>query len=117
MATLKAVVRKQIADGLYPRYVLMRKDSDGRCLVSDEMHHHIAVVAEGSRDRQAGGKGTAEAVEKDTDLLAVVFGEHGVNVATVEVPAPDVAFELNVVYGFRHGKTSFATKLPLYIRG
>lgn len=116
MAALNAVVRKQGADGFYPKYVHMRMDSGGRCLVSDEMHPHIAVVAEGGRDRQAGGEGTAEAVDKDTDLLAVVFGEHGVNVATVEVPDPEVAFELNVVCGFRHGKTSFATKLPLYNR-
>ena len=109
MATLKAVVRKQRADGFHPRYVHI---SDGS-IETYEMHIDIAVVTEGVRDRQAGGEGTAEAVDKDIDLLALVFGEHGVNIATVEVPASDVAFELNVVRGFRHGKINFATKLPL----
>lgn len=90
-----------------------RSDGCGRSIETHEMHIDIAVVTEGGRDRQAGGEGTAEAVDKDIDLLAVVLGEHGINVATVEVPASDVAFELNVVCGFRHGKTNFATKLPL----
>ncbi len=81
------------------------------------MRIDIAVVPEGGRYRQAGGERAAEAVYKDIDLLVVVFGEHGVNIATVEVPASDVAFELNVVCGFRHGKTNFATKLPLRIIG
>ncbi len=91
----------------------MRKDSGGRSIEAHEMHIDIAVVTEGGRYRQAGGEGPAEAVDKDIDLLALVFGKYSVNIATVEVPASDVAFELNVVCAFRHGKTNVATKLPL----
>lgn len=37
---------------------------------------------------------------RDIDMLAVIFGKHGLNVATVEVLASDVAFDLNVVCVF-----------------
>jgi len=57
------------------------------------MHIDIAVVLEGCGDRQAGGEGTAEAVDKDVDLLALVFGEFAVNGRAVEVVASDVAFD------------------------
>ena len=57
------------------------------------MHIDIAVVLEGCGDRQAGGEGTTEAVDKDVDLLALVLGEFAVNGRAVEVVASDVAFE------------------------
>ena len=78
------------------------------------MHIDIAVVLEGSGDRQAGGEGPAEAVDKDVDLLALVLGKFAVNGRAVEVGAPDVAFELNFIGRFRHGIINFATKLDLY---
>ena len=93
-----------------------RSDGGGRSIESDEMHRHIAVVTEGGRDREAGSERATERVDKDVDALALVFGKNGVHVATVEVIASDVAFKRNVICGFRHGKTNFATKLPLYIR-
>ena len=80
------------------------------------MHIDIAVVLEGCGDRQAGGEGAAEAVDKDVDLLSLVPGEFAVNGRAVEVVASDVAFQGYVVSCFRHGKTKFATKLPLYKR-
>ena len=90
-----------------------RSDGSGRSIETHEMHIDIAVVTEGGRYRQAGGEGTAEAVDKDIDLLAVVLGKLLVNGSAVEAVALDVAFELYVVCGFRHGTTNFATKLPL----
>ena len=70
-----------------------RSDSCGGSIESHEMHIDIAVVLEGCGDRQAGGEGTAEAVDKDVDLLALVFGEFAVNGRAVEVVASDVAFD------------------------
>ena len=63
------------------------------------MHIDIAVVLEGCGDRQAGGEGPAEAVDKDVDLLALVLGEGFVNGRAVEVGTSDVAFERDVVCG------------------
>ena len=80
------------------------------------MHIDIAVVSESSGDRQAGGERTAEAVDKHIYLFALVLGEFAVDSGAVEVVASDVAFQGYVVSGFRHGKTKFATKLPLYKR-
>ena len=77
-----------------------RSDGGGRSIESDEMHIDIAVVLEGSGDRQAGGERAAEAVDKYVDLLALVFGKLLVNGGTVEVIAPDVAFESDIVCGF-----------------
>ena len=90
-----------------------RSDGSGGSIETHEMHIDIAVVTEGGRDRQAGSEGTAEAVNKHVDLLAIVLDKLLVNGSTFEVIPSDVAFELNVVCGFRHGKTNFATKLPL----
>lgn len=70
-----------------------RGDGCGRSIETHEMHIDIAVVAEGSGDRQAGGERTAEAVDKDVDLLALVLGEFAVNGRAVEVVASDVTFE------------------------
>lgn len=39
----------------------------------------IAVVLEGCGDRQAGGERTAEAVDNDFNLRALVLGEFAVN--------------------------------------
>ena len=75
-----------------------------------------AMVAESSGDRQPGGERAAEAVDKPVDLLTLIFGKFLVNGRAVEVVPSDVAFKRNVICGFRHGKTNFATKLPLYIR-
>ena len=61
------------------------------------MHIDIAVVLEGCGDRQAGGERTAEAVDKDVDLLALVLGEFAVNCRAVEVIASDVAFRYAVL--------------------
>ena len=77
-----------------------RSDGCGGSIESDEMHIDIAVVLEGSGDRQAGGEGTAEAVDKDVDLLTLVFGKFAVNGRAVEVVPSDVAFESDVVCGF-----------------
>lgn len=93
-----------------------RSDGGGRSIESDEMHRHITVVTESGRDRETGSERATERVDKDVDALALVFGKNSVHVATVEVVASDVAFKRNVICGFRHGKTNFATKLPLYIR-
>lgn len=57
------------------------------------MHGDIAVVFEGGGDRQVGGERTAEAADKDVDLLSLVPGEFAVNGRAVEVDASDVAFE------------------------
>lgn len=70
-----------------------RGDGCSRGVQADEMHIDIAVILEGSGDRQAGGEGTAEAVNKYVDLLALVLGKLLVNGSTVEVVAPDVAFQ------------------------
>lgn len=51
------------------------------------------MILEGCGNRQVGGEGTAEAVDKDVDLLALVLGEFAVNCRAVEVVASDVAFE------------------------
>ena len=48
-----------------------RSDGCGRSIESDEMHIDLAVIFESSRDRQAGGKRTAEAVNKHIHLLAL----------------------------------------------
>ena len=92
-----------------------RSDGCGRSIESDEMHRHISVVAEGGRDGEAGSERATERVDKDVDALALVFGKHGIKVATVEVEAPDVAFERNVICGLRHGKTLFAAKVDRYL--
>ena len=65
----------------------------GRSIESDVMHRHISVVTESGRDGEAGSERATERVDKDVDALAVVLGEHSVDVATVEVPASEVAFE------------------------
>ena len=78
------------------------------------MHIDIAVVLEGSGDSQAGGEGPAEAVDEDVDGFTLVLGEGAVNGRAVEVGAPDVTFELNIIGRFRHGIINFATKLDLY---
>ena len=70
-----------------------RSDGCGGSIEAHEMHIDIAVVLEGCGDRQAGGEGPAEAVDKDVDLLALVLGEFAVNGRAVEVVASDVAFE------------------------
>lgn len=80
------------------------------------MHIDIAVVSESGEDRQAGYERTAEAVDKHVDLLALVLGEFTVDCGAIEVVASDVACQGYVVRGFRHAKTKFATKLPLYKR-
>lgn len=80
-----------------------RSDGSGRSIETHEMNIDIAVVTEGGRDGEAGSERATERVDKDVDALALVFGKHGINVATVEVEASDVAFERDVVCGFRHG--------------
>ena len=74
-----------------------RSDGSGGSIHADEVIADLAVVLEGCGDRQAGGEGAAEAVDKEVDLLALVFGKLLVNGSTVEVIASSVAFELNVV--------------------
>lgn len=76
-----------------------RSDGCGRGIETHEMHIDIAVVAEGSGDRQAGGERPAEAVDKYVYLLALVFGKLAVNGRAVEVIASDVAFERDMVCG------------------
>ena len=80
-----------------------RSDGCGRSIKSDEMHIDLAVVFESSGYRQAGGEGTAEAVDKHIHLLALVFGKILVNLWAVEVIASDVAFKRYVVSYIRHG--------------
>lgn len=70
-----------------------RSDGCGGSIETDKMHIDIAVVLEGSGDRQTGGEGPAEAVNKDVDLLALVLCEFAVNGRAIEVVASDVAFE------------------------
>ena len=70
-----------------------RSDGCGGSIEAHEMHIDIAVVLEGCGDRQAGGEGPAEAVDKDVDLLALVLGEFTVNGRAVEVVTSDVAFK------------------------
>lgn len=82
-----------------------RSDGCGGSIEAHEMHIDIAVVLEGCGDRQAGCEGPAEAVNKDVDLLALVFGKLLVNGSTVEVIAPDVTFQRDIVCGLRHGVT------------
>ena len=65
-----------------------RSDGCGGSIEIHEMHIDIAVVTEGGRYRQAGGEGTAEAVDKDIDRLAVVLGKYSVNVATSKSQPP-----------------------------
>lgn len=57
------------------------------------MHIDIAVALECCGDRQAGDEGSAEAVDKDIDLLSLVFGKFTVNGRAVEIVASDIAFE------------------------
>lgn len=45
---------------------------------------------------------TAEAVDKDGHLLAVVFGKLAVDGRAVEVVPSDVALQCDVVCGLRH---------------
>ena len=66
------------------------------------MNADFAVVLEGGGDRQAGCERTAEAVDKDIDLLALVLGKLLVNGSAVEVVASDVAFERYIVSGLRY---------------
>ena len=70
-----------------------RSDGCGGSIEAHEMHIDIAVVFEGCGDRQAGGEGPAEAVDKDVDLLSLVLGEFAVNGRAVEVVSSDVSFE------------------------
>lgn len=79
-----------------------RGDGCRRGIESDEMHIDIAVVLEGCGDRQAGGEGAAETVDKDVHLLAVVLGKFAVNGRAVEVVPSDLAFQCDVVCGLRH---------------
>lgn len=79
-----------------------RSDGCGGRIESDEMHIDLAVIAEGSGDRQAGGERPAEAVDKHVYLLTLVLSEGGVNGGAVEVIASDVAFERDVICGFCH---------------
>lgn len=58
-----------------------------------EVHIDVAVALECCGDRQAGDEGSAEAVDKDIDLLSLVFGKFTVNGRAVEIVASDVAFE------------------------
>ncbi len=67
------------------------------------MHIDIAVILEGSGDRQAGGERAAEAVNKHVHLLALVVGKCPVNGVAVEVLASDIAFESDVVCCLGHG--------------
>ena len=60
---------------------------------------------------KAGGERAAVRVDKHVGLLAVIPGKFFVNGRTVEVVAPDVAFERDVICGFRHGKTIFDSAL------
>ena len=71
----------------------------GRGIEAHEMHVDIAVVLEGCGDRQAGGEGPAEAVDKYVDGLTLVCGEGRVNGLAVEVGASDVPFERDIVCG------------------
>ncbi len=70
-----------------------RSDGCGGSIEAHEMNIDVAVVLEGCGDRQAGGEGAAEAVDKYVDLLALVPGEFAVNGRAVEVVSSDVAFE------------------------
>lgn len=70
-----------------------RSDGCGRSIETHEKHKDFAVILEGYGDRQVGGEGTPEAVDKDVDLLALVLGELAVNTRAVEVVASGVAFE------------------------
>lgn len=65
-----------------------RSDGSGGSIETHEMHIDIAVVTEGGRNRQAGGEGAAEAVNKGIDRLAVVLGKYSVNVATSKSQPP-----------------------------
>ena len=74
----------------------VHRANDGCCVSIEkhEKHKDFAVILEGCGNRQVGGEGTAEAVDKDVDLLALVLGEFAVNCRAVEVVASDVAFKL-----------------------
>ena len=76
-----------------------RGNSGGGSIEAHEMHIDIAVVLEGCGDRQAGGERTAEAVNKDVDLLTLVLGKLLVNGRAVEVVTSDVTFQCDVVCG------------------
>lgn len=76
-----------------------RNDGSGRSIETHEMHIDIAVVFEGSGDRQASGERAAETVYKYVDLFALVLGKLLVNSSTVEVIAPNVAFQRDIVSG------------------
>ncbi len=80
-----------------------RSDGCGGGIEADEMHGDITVVAERCGDREAGGERAAEGVDKHVDLLAVVLGKCPVNFGAVEVLAPNVAFESDVVCCLGHG--------------
>ena len=56
-----------------------RGDGCGGGIETHEMHIDIAVVTEGSGDRQAGGERPAEAVNEDVYPLALVLGKFAVN--------------------------------------
>ena len=56
-----------------------RGDGCGGSIEFDEMHIYLAVIFKSSGDRQAGGEGTAEAVDKHIHLLALVLGKFFVN--------------------------------------
>ena len=77
------------------------------------MHINFVVVLGHGGDKQAGGERTAEAVDKHIRLLALEFGEGFVNRRAVEVETSDVALKRYVIRDIRHGKTNFATTLPL----
>lgn len=50
-----------------------RSDGCGGRIEAHEMHIDIAVVLEGSGDRQIGGERPTEVVDKDVDMLTLVF--------------------------------------------
>ena len=92
-----------------------RSDGSGGSIHADEVIADLAVVFESSGNGESGGKVAAERVNQHVHFLAFVLGEHRVNVGAVEVLASDVAFELDVIGRFRHGKINFTTKLDLYL--
>ena len=56
-----------------------------------------------------------KAVDKHVDLLALVLGKFIVNGSTVEVIAPDVAFQRDIVSGLRHGESVLHHEVTIII--
>ena len=70
------------------------------------MHRHIAVVTEGCGDRQAGASEPQRLSINTFTCLPSFLASSLSTVATVEVIAPDVAFERDGICGLRHGNFS-----------